>query len=128
MKMATIHRTYQKDCTIGILNFGDYRCFTLELPQNGNQQNISCIPDGQYVCRKIKSPSLGDCIEVLEVTGREYIRIHKGNFTSQIQGCILVGEGLSDINGDLIIDITKSKIAFDKLMAATPDLFKLAIL
>jgi hypothetical protein len=65
---------------------------------------------------------------VLEVTGREYIRIHKGNFTSQIQGCILVGEGLSDINGDLIIDITKSKIAFDKLMAATPDLFKLAIL
>jgi hypothetical protein len=128
MDIMTIHRIYQQDCTVGVMNFDNFRCFTLELPQEGNQPNVSCIPEGQYNCRKITSPTLGKCIEILEVPGRSYIRIHKGNFTSQIQGCVLVGEALKDINGDLIIDVANSAVAFDKLMEATPKLFDLIIL
>ena len=128
MDIMTINRIYQQDCTVGVMNIDKFRCFTLELPQKGNQKSISCIPEGAYTCRKITSPSLGECIEILEVPGRTYIRIHKGNFTSQIQGCVLVGESLKDINGDLIIDVANSKSAFDKLMLATPKLFKLVII
>jgi len=128
MEIMTIDRIYQTDCTVGVLNYGNFRCFTLELPQIGNQQNISCIPEGTYNCRKITSPSIGKCVEILGVTGREYIRIHKGNYTSQIRGCVLVGESLKDINGDLIIDVANSTSAFDKLMEATPKVFKLVIL
>ena len=128
MYIMTIHRIYQQDCTVGVMNFDNFRCFTLELPQEGNQPSISCIPEGTYNCRKITSPTLGKCIEILEVPGRSYIRIHKGNYTSQIQGCVLVGEALKDINGDLIIDVANSAVAFDKLMIATPKLFKLVIL
>jgi hypothetical protein len=128
MDIMTIHRIYQQDCTVGVMNFDNFRCFTLELPQEGNQPNVSCIPEGQYNCRKITSPTLGRCIEILEVPGRTYIRIHKGNFTSQIQGCVLVGEALKDINGDLIIDVANSAVAFDKLMEETPKLFDLIIL
>ena len=80
------------------------------------------------MCRKITSPSLGECIEIMEVPGRTHIRIHKGNFTSQIKGCVLVGEALKDINGDLIPDVESSTSAFKKLMEATPKLFKLVIL
>ena len=77
MEIMTIDRIYQQDCTVGVLNFGKFRCFTLELPQEGNQPNISCIPEGTYTCRKITSNTLGECIDVLEVPGRSYIRIHK---------------------------------------------------
>ncbi len=125
---VTLHRIYQNDCTVGVLNFGGHRCFTLELPSNGNQPNISCIPEGYYSCEKVKSPSLGCCIEVQDVPNRTFIRIHKGNYTTQIQGCILVGEALKDINADFVIDVANSKIAFDKLMKETPDKFKLRIL
>jgi hypothetical protein len=125
---VTLHRIYQNDCTVGVLNFGEHRCFTLELPNNNNQQNISCIPEGQYNCVKIKSPSLGHCIEVQGVPNRTFIRIHKGNYTRQIQGCILVGEALKDINADFVIDVANSKAAFDKLMKETPEEFELGIL
>lgn len=128
MIKATIHRIYQNDCTVGVLNVGGYRCFTLELPNNNNQQNISCIPEGEYLCKKILSPSLGHCIEIQGVTGRTFIRIHKGNYTKQIKGCVLVGDSLKDINDDFVIDVTNSKAAFKKLMMATPHEFTLVIL
>lgn len=128
MDIMTIDRIYQDDSTVGILTFKKFRCFTLELPQNGNQRNISCIPEGQYKCRKITSPSLGPCIDVLNVPGRSYIRIHKGNFTSQILGCILVGSSLNDINHDNIIDVTNSKSTLADLLNAVPKAFDLVIL
>ena len=128
MIKATIHRIYQNDCTVGVLNAGEFRCFTLELPPNGNQQNISCIPEGCYDCKKVKSPSLGHCIEIQNVPNRTFIRIHKGNYTRQIQGCVLVGEALKDIDADFVIDVANSKSAFDNLMKATPQDFKLVIL
>jgi len=46
--MITIHRWYNDDCTIGRLHLNGFQCFTLELPDLDNQQDISCIPDGEY--------------------------------------------------------------------------------
>ena len=128
MEKVTISRIYQGDCTVGILNYKTFRCFTLELPDEGNKQDVSCIPPGEYSCFKIISNSLGDCIEIQNVPNRTLIRIHKGNFTSQIKGCVLVGESLSDINDDLIIDVANSTRAFNNLMRVTPEVFKLVIL
>lgn len=123
----TINRVYQDDCTLGVLNYYGFRCFTLELPWKDNKTNVSCIPAGTYKCKKIVSPSLGECIEVADVTGRTYIRIHKGNYTSQIQGCVLVGDSIRDINGDGIPDVTNSTATLEKLMALVPDEFEMVI-
>ena len=112
----TVSRIYQDDCTVGVLNCGDFRCFTLELPDLNNQKNISCIPPGIYSTRIIQSPSLGKCIDVMGVNGRKYIRIHAGNYTSQIEGCLLVGDSLKDINKDGVIDVTNSKATLNKIM------------
>ncbi len=132
-----LQRIYRKDCTLGILDLvnefspmlpePEFTCFTLELPDLNNQQNISCIPEGKYNCKLIVSPSLGRCIDVQDVYGRTYIRIHKGNFTSQILGCILVGDSIKDLNGDNIPDVASSKETLNALMSLLPVKFTLEI-
>jgi hypothetical protein len=95
---------------VGVMTSKDFdkKIFTLELPDLDNANNISCIPAGLYECQKTVSPSLGSCINVSNVVGRTYIRIHSGNYTSQIEGCILVGDSLKDFNNDGVIDVTNS--------------------
>jgi hypothetical protein len=91
---------------------------TLELPWKNNQPKFSCIPEGEYEYRIAKSPRLGtDVIWIDDVQGRTSIQIHTGNFTSQILGCILVGNAISDINNDGILDVSQSKLTFDKLLS-----------
>lgn len=116
MKTVIITRTdYTDKSTSGVLSFTKddgyaWECRTLELPDKGNKQKISCIPKGEYVCKYTMSPSFKKfTYEVLDVIDRAGIRIHSGNFTRQILGCILLGQKLLDIDKDNIIDITESR-------------------
>lgn len=116
MRRATISRIYQSDCTVGIINFGDLRAYTLELPWQNNEEGSSCIPAGTYLAKYRLSPSNGDVIELQNVVGRTYIQIHSGNYTSQIKGCILIGDSLRDINTDGVPDVTNSKQTLSALL------------
>lgn len=116
MKEATIKRIYLSDCTLGVIEFGNQRAYTLELPWKGNVANKSCIPTGVYYAKHRNSPSNGDVIELQNVPERSYIQIHSGNYTSQIKGCILVGDSIRDINGDSIPDVTNSKATLKKFL------------
>lgn len=95
-------------------------CKTLELPDKGNQQKISCIPKGVYVCEYTFSPSFKKfSYEIKDVPNRAGIRIHSGNYTRQILGCILLGKTHTDIDKDGIMDVTESSKTiseFEKLM------------
>ncbi len=72
--------------------------------------------------KKRVSPSRKkEVIELVGVDGRSYIQIHPGNYTRQIQGCILPGLGLKDIDKDGIFDVTNSTAAFNKIMALAPE-------
>lgn len=104
-------------CTIGVLtvDVNKFKCFTLELPWIDNKPFISCIPSGLYKYKKHNSPTLGNVIHILNVDGRTWIYIHKGNFTSQIQGCVLVGDMIKDINNDGVPDVGNSGKTFDRL-------------
>jgi hypothetical protein len=129
--IVKLNRIYQDDCTIGSLEARDkssyFRCFTLELPYKNNASNVSCIPPGRYQCHKTESPSFGKCIAIEGVNGRSFIRIHPGNYTRQIEGCILPGKTIADIDGDGIPDVTSSGDTMDKLMAFLPSSFELDI-
>ena len=125
----TISRIYQEDCTIGIFNAieSGFRCHTLELPNLGNKVDISCIPKGVYKYRVIISPNHGKCIEIMNVVGRTLIRIHSGNYTREILGCVLVGDSHKDIDKDGVIDVTNSRNTLRKLINMIPKSGILAI-
>lgn len=113
---------YQDDGTqtLGLLKVIDetevYKCHSLEKPWKDNAHSISCIPKGEYDLIPHQSAKFGNCIEVTNVTGRDAILIHKGNFHSDTHGCILPGVGLADINKDGFTDVTGSKAAFNEIM------------
>lgn len=125
--MIKVKRVYQDDCTMGVLNYHGFRCYTLEPPWLDNKKSVSCIPAGTYKARKHASPRFGNCIAIDNVVDRSNILIHVGNFVSQTEGCILVGDSISDINRDSVPDVTNSKKTFNELMALLPSSFNIEI-
>ncbi len=89
---------------------------TLELAWRENQRQISCIPAGVYTVRKRWSWRYGNHLHLIDVQSRSMILIHAGNFFFQTKGCILIGHGLRDINGDGKFDVINSRKALDKLL------------
>ena len=112
-----LKRWRNNDCTIGRLRLNDFQCFTLELPWKSNEQDISCIPEGTYDYYARLSPSNGNVLELRDVPSRTYIQIHSGNYTSQIQGCILVGDAVKWLNKDSIPDVTNSRATLSDLLS-----------
>lgn len=119
MSELFINRGYYSDCTVGRLTIAGHKwyCPTLELPWLGNESNRSCIPEGDYTYRVAPSPSRGrNVIWIDKVPQRSAIQIHEGNYTNQIRGCILVGDGFRDLNGDGIPDVTNSLATLNRLI------------
>lgn len=112
-----ISRWYQPDCTLSRMIYKGFQCFGLELPWKGNQPYISCIPEGSYKARSIVSPANGRCIQLNGVPGREFIQIHKGNFTRDVMGCILPGASITYLDADKIPDVTASVATLDRILA-----------
>jgi len=89
---------------------------TLELSYKDNQRQISCIPLGKYVVKKNISFRFGRGFRIENVIGRDNILIHKGNFNKDTKGCILIGFGLKDLNGDFQLDVKNSQLAMSCLL------------
>ena len=116
-----------RDCTIGRLSYGQFRCLTLELPWLSNKRNVSCIPAGSYTAVKYDSPKYGPVLLFQNVEDRSMIEIHAGNFTYQIEGCILVGDSLKYLDNDSVLDVTNSKRTLHRLMAQLPGEIEVAV-
>lgn len=99
---------------------------TLELADKANQNNISCILPGKYICKYTKSASFSSAkgsavytYEITNVPARAGVRIHSANYFSQLRGCISLGASHKDINADGQLDAIHSGdtiTAFEKLM------------
>jgi hypothetical protein len=87
------------------------RLATLELPWKNNERSVSCIPQGDYILKPIIRPNKNWALEFQNVPNRTHVLIHKGNYTTDIEGCVLLGLGHDDINGDNITDVTGSGTA-----------------
>ena len=104
--------------TFGVLQVGSTKWFTCERPWLDNQNNISCIPTGSYLCRWTLSPRLKKyTYEVLNVPGRFGIRIHAANFPSQVLGCVALGENIGTMDGKQGVFVSASAVRnFNALM------------
>lgn len=134
---SIISRTYQKNETLGTWLVMDgeklvYKCKCIELPDLGNQHNVSCIPEGAYDVIKENNTERGNYFRVLNVTGRDGILIHKGNYAAgkhvDTEGCILPGAYFTDINNDGYLDVAESGNTMNKLYEILPSKFRLYIL
>ncbi|SDT16222.1 hypothetical protein SAMN05192545_2911 [Maribacter dokdonensis] len=108
-----------------------FSCVTLELPDRGNQNNISrvpaTLPGKPYRVKKRWSPKFKHHFHVTGVDGRTYILVHVLNTFHQTEGCIGVGYGFGYVNHDREMDIYMSRDTLDRMLALAPDEFDLYI-
>lgn len=120
MKKARLDRLFGTDKqtlgTLSTINNGQiWTAKTLELPNKGNQSQISCVPAGIYLCKFTFSPGFKkNTYELQNVPGRKYIRIHAANFVGQLLGCIALGDAHKDINNDGLQDTIHSGTTIDE--------------
>jgi hypothetical protein len=97
-----------------------YHCVTLEPPWRDNRKKVSCIPEGDYKLTPrapADSPKFKYPHFIVGNTGeRSCILMHRGNFSTQTQGCILVGWGFKDIDGDGEPDVVDSTATLTELV------------
>ena len=125
-----LKRTYFNDATIGtlcILGEDNPVWHTLELPNLDNQKNKSCIPEVCYEVKPYSSKNYPNVWELQNVHGRTNILIHVGNFTSNTEGCILIGTGAGYMRDEKAV--TNSRVAIEQLREKTdyPNKFNLYI-
>jgi hypothetical protein len=108
---------------------GAHFAATCEQPWNNNLQGHSCIPVGDYQLLPFNSdkhgetvvfhnPALGiygttDMIPA-EQHGRSLCEIHSANWPSELEGCVAVGETVTDI-GSKGRGVNNSKITMEAL-------------
>lgn len=98
----TIKRVAATNAVFGVMldDKGTPFAVTLERDWLDNKQQVSCIPAGQYLCKRVKSPKFGNTFEITGVPGRSHILFHVGNREKDSLGCILIAESFSDFNGE----------------------------
>ncbi|WP_040368528.1 DUF5675 family protein [Paucidesulfovibrio longus] len=100
MDMDLVRLERSEDGVFGVLRCGGrVVCCTLEPQDLDNRQNVSCIPEGEYVCRRTHSSRFGETFEVCAVPGRDHILFHAGNTQGDTRGCILLGQGVGMLGG-----------------------------
>ena len=102
-------------------------CLSLEEYKYGNKTNQSCIPSGEYICRRYSSKNHPHTYEVTKVPDRSKILFHVGNTIHDTEGCILLGTQIGVLNNK--IGILQSRVAFNNFIAmiGNEDMFKLTI-
>ena len=105
---------------------------TLEREWDDNRPSVngvpgSCIPAGEYICKRVNSPRFGDTFEVTNVENRSHILFHKGNLEDDSHGCILVGEEFGVIGSDGGIKSSKAGYNEFKAILKHDDTFRLVI-
>lgn len=95
MRKIYLMRTHRTPLyTRGVLWVNGEIFHTLEPPWKDNQNNISCIPEGEYKCSFLERSASGKYTQVYHVQNvpnRTGILIHNGNVVDHTLGCILVG-------------------------------------
>ena len=88
-KFATLGKLYVPDASTVVASAIEF--YTLENPWLDNAKNISCIPEGEYICKMRNSPRFGWRYHLQGTEPRTWILIHPGNYPKDTKGCIMLG-------------------------------------
>lgn len=73
--------------------------YSAENPDRGNQPNVSCVPEGEYLLKRSTFHRGGyPCFQLFspggsEIPGRTLVKVHRGNVADDVQGCVVLGNG-----------------------------------
>jgi hypothetical protein len=118
MKHVRLERlVYSDDFTVG--RVGSW--YTMEDPWKDNARNISCIPEGAYVCvRDYFHRGDYPTFEITGVPDRSRILFHRGNTVVDVEGCVALGLRVGHLDGK--VAVLDSATAFDEFMLSVRDL------
>jgi len=91
MSLKIVRLEEAADGTFGALLINTHVfCVTMEPPDLDNQRNISNIPPGKYICKRVVSPRFGETFEITGVPKRTHVLFHAGNLVTHTEGCVLL--------------------------------------
>ena len=91
-------------------NFPLFVALSLERGWRNNEQNVSCIPVGEYEMKLEHSPRFKKLLwEIKGVQGRSECKFHSANYWFELNGCISLGLKHKKINKDNYYDVTNSR-------------------
>lgn len=128
MRIFTAMRDYFSDHTYAV--WYDEKSFpigikSIELPWKDNQHDISCIPEGEYICTPYTSPTkIPPNVFLLQNTApRTSVEIHVANFASDLKACIAPGLDFAIIlnkhSNKVEAAVSSSSAALEKLKVIT---------
>lgn len=120
MELTLQRRRSSAECTLGELRAdGVFDCFTLEdvvreIPGEPvaawKVPGKTAIPAGRYRVTLENSPRFGpDTLTLNGVEGFSFIRIHCGNFATDTDGCVIVGDAVEQSR--IVYGTTRSALA-----------------
>lgn len=120
IKVKTLRVSESDEGTFGTMTIdGHAFCCTLEPPDRDNKKNVSSIPAGKYVCRRVMSPKYGDTFEITDVPNRTHVLFHPGNVVKHTRGCVILGQHYGKLYGDRAV--LNSGKTFKSFMYALKD-------
>lgn len=104
MNLRLVRVSEFNGATMGALCFNDKpEMLTLEEVWRNNERKVSCIPEGRYLIKRIRSARFGITFRVEDVPERTDILFHSGNTAADTEGCILVGQRFGSLAGQQAI-------------------------
>ncbi len=93
-------------------NIPIFSSLSLERGWLDNQQNISCVPSGEYTV-KLEYSHKFDCLlwEIKGVENRSETKFHSANYWHELRGCVALGVAVRDFDNDGYLDISSSRTA-----------------
>jgi hypothetical protein len=114
MKIELFRMEYEEKQTLGQCAITDngkdiFLAKSLERADNNNQRNISCIPQGEYLC-VLEYSNKFDCDlwEIKGVPNRSECKFHSANYWHDLNGCVALGDKFMDIDNDGFRDVLNS--------------------
>ena len=114
MKIELFRMEYEEKQTLGQCAITDngkdiFLAKSLERADNNNQINISCIPQGEYLC-VLEYSNKFDCDlwEIKGVPNRSECKFHSANYWHDLNGCVALGDKFIDIDNDGFRDVLNS--------------------
>ena len=96
-------------CSVIIGNIPLFSSICLERGWRNNEQNVSCIPLGEYEVVLEYSPKFETMLwEIKGVIDRSECKFHTANYWHDLNGCIALGSEVGDINSDGYNDVLHS--------------------